>query len=75
MGQFFQTIEYTKDLKAKKCEKIFFITLYDASKAKKAEDPHQQIFLEECVPTKDQIKKIEKLKQLSLTIILRFMTV
>ncbi|CAG8582593.1 1962_t:CDS:2 [Gigaspora margarita] len=69
-NSFHQAIEYTKDPKAKKHERIFFITLYDASKAKKAEDPHQQIFLEECVPTKDQIKKIRELKQPSLTIIL-----
>ncbi|CAG8848033.1 22535_t:CDS:1, partial [Gigaspora margarita] len=59
---FHQAIEYTKDPKAKKHERIFFITLYDASKTKKAEGPHQQIFLEECMPTKDQIKKNKGIK-------------
>ena len=48
---------YSKDGKTKPDERIFFLTLHDAEKSKKSDDPHQQIFLEECVPTKNQLKK------------------
>ncbi len=50
-------VMYSKDGKQKPQERIFFITIHDAEKSKKSDDPHQQIFLEECVPTKNQLKK------------------
>lgn len=53
---FHQAVMYAKDGRNPR-ERIFFITIWDAEKAKKADHPHQQIFLEECVPTKNQLKK------------------
>jgi hypothetical protein len=40
-------------------ERIFFFNLYHPSESKKADLPHQEIFFEEAIPTKEQRAKTE----------------
>jgi hypothetical protein len=40
-------------------ERIFFFNLYHPSESKKADIPHQEIFFEEAIPTKEQRAKHE----------------
>ena len=40
-------------------ERIFFFNLFHPSESKKADLPHQEIFFEEAIPTKEQRAKHE----------------